>query len=237
MRKLSEMIVKSGGIIYREMIAVFLFSAASSAVLVPLVFLLPAGISLAVVPLVYAPLLAGVYHASNRMIAGERPRVKDVFAGALKFYVPSVLFGFLCALFVLILSTTWWYYGNKDGMLNWAFAIFQSYFVAMFFVSQLYTLPLIVQEGEHVFRAVGRSVKLTVIHPGYTLGAFLQLICLTVVLGLTVIGFAFLFAGMAGVYANLVTRNVLRGPEERDDQTQAQEASDGWTLQGRSWQE
>ncbi|MUG70203.1 hypothetical protein [Paenibacillus validus] len=215
MRSLSQLIVQAGGLVYREMIAVFLFSAVSSAVLMPLVFLFSAGTALLLVPVVYAPLLAGVFYAAHRMVAGERPRLKDVFAGAVRFFIPSAVFGLLCSLFVLILASTWWYYGQKDGMLHWALAIFQTYFVTMFFVSQLYTLPLIVQENEPVFRAVGRSVKLTVTHPGYTIGAFLQLLCVTVLLGLTVVGFAFLFAGMAAVYSNMVARNVLAGREEK----------------------
>ncbi|MDQ1910441.1 hypothetical protein RAC89_08010 [Paenibacillus sp. GD4] len=235
MRKLNEMIVKSGGYVYREMISVFLFSAVSSLVLVPVIFLLPIGVALAVLPLIYAPLVAGVFHACYRVVSGERPRLKDVFEGALRFFLPAVGFGLLCALFVLILASTWWFYGSKDSMWSWALAIFQSYFVAMFFVSQVYTLPLIVQERESLFRAVGRSVKLTVTHPGYTFGAFVQVIALTVLLGLTVVGFAFLFTGTLGIYANLITRNLLQGPEEEQDDRK--ELQDSWTLQGRQWPE
>ncbi|MEK8132321.1 hypothetical protein WMW72_30920 [Paenibacillus filicis] len=213
MKSLGGIMVQAGGSVYREMIKVFLFSAVSSLVLVPLVLFVPAGLALVLVPLLYAPLVAGIFHAMHRLLAGERAGLKTMLAGAVRYFAPAVLFGLMCSVFILILVSTWWYYGQRDGMWNWALAIFQTYFVVMVFISQLYTLPLIVQRQEPFFRAVGRSVKLTVLRPGYTIGAFFQLVCVTVVLAATVVGFAVLYAGIAAIYVNLVVRNVLNAAE------------------------
>ncbi|SDD39564.1 hypothetical protein SAMN02799630_03554 [Paenibacillus sp. UNCCL117] len=214
MKSLGAILVQSGGHVYREMTKVFMFSAVSSLVLAPLLLFLPAGLALVLLPLLYAPLVAGVFHAMHRMLEGERVKLKDMLAGAVRYFIPSVLFGLLCSLFLIILVSTWWYYGRSNGMWGWALAIFQTYFVLMVFVSQLYTLPLIVQKQESFFRAVGRSVKMTVLRPGYSIGAAFQLVCVTIVLAATVVGFAVLYAGIAAIYANMVTRNVLADEEE-----------------------
>jgi hypothetical protein len=226
MRKLSVIVVQSAKRVFQDIIPVALLSIAGALVLVPFVFLLPVGISLFLLPFIFVPLCAGALHATHRMMKGERAKVSAMFAGAWKFLLPSLAFAFVCSLFILIIVSTWWYYGGKSGLLYFALAVFQTYFVAMVFVSQIYTLPLVVQEGAGVFAAMGRSVKLFLAHPGYTIGAFIQLLSLTVLLGVTIVGFGCLFLGMYGIYSNLVTANLFAKPEEEshEDGTREKEA-------------
>ncbi|MEF3304134.1 hypothetical protein [Paenibacillus sp. GYB003] len=216
MRKLSYIVVQSAKRVYEDIVPVAILSVAGAVLLVPLVFFAPIGISLFVLPFVFVPLCAGALYASHRTGKSGRLKVRELFAGAWKHLLPSIVLALVYSIFILIIVSTWWYYGGKSGTLHLALAIFQTYFVAMVFVSQIYALPLIVQEGIGAFAAIGRSVKLFLRHPGYTIGAFVQLISLTVLLGITVIGFGCLFLGMYGIYANLVTANVLAGPEEED---------------------
>lgn len=216
MRKLSEIVVKSGSLVFREIVHVALYSMVTSAFLLPLVFLLQLPIALLLLPLVYAPLATGVVYASHSVMNGKRAKVKDVFLGAGRHFGASAVFGYVCALFLLILASSWWYYGGRGGMLHFGLAIFQTYFVGMFFLSQTYTLSLVVQEGMGIFSAMGRSVKLFMAHPMYTIGAFIQLLSVGVLLLLTVIGFAFLFLGIAGFYLNAVTANVLPKKDEEE---------------------
>ncbi|PYI57144.1 hypothetical protein [Paenibacillus flagellatus] len=228
MRKLSEIVVRSAKRIYQDIIPVALFSMTGAIVFVPFVFFLPIGISLVFLPFVAVPLAAGALHATHRMMKGEKPRLAAMFAGVWKFALPSIAFAFVCSIFILIIVSTWWYYGGKSGMLYFVLAVFQTYFVSMVLVSQLYALPLVVQEGAGVFTAMGRSVKLFLAHPVYTIGAFVQLLSLTVLLGVTVIGFAALYLGMYGIYANEVTANVLAKPE-RDDEDGGRPADEART--------
>lgn len=232
MRKLSEIVVRSGKRIYMDIIPVALFSVVGALVLAPFVFWLPVGVSALLLPFIAVPLAAGVLHATGRMIDGGRAKLSAMFAGAWKFALPSLVFALFCSLFVLIIVSTWWYYGGKDGTLYFALAVFQTYFTAMVLVSQLYTLPLVVRERMGVFTAMGCSVKLFLKHPGYTIGAFVQLLSLTVLLGVTVVGFAGLYLGIYGIYANLVTANVLAKPEEEepDDRADGETAATATTA-------
>lgn len=216
MRKLSAVVVQSAKAVFHDMIPVALLSVLGALVLVPFVFLLPVGLSLLLLPFVFVPLCAGALYATERRMKGERARVSALFAGAWKFLRPSAVFGLFCSLLLLIVVSTWWYYGGKSGTLYFALAVFQTYFVAMVFVSQLYALPLVVRERIGVFTAMGRSVKLFLAHPGYTVGAFIQLLSLTLLLGVTIVGFGCLFFGMYGVYAHLATANLFAKPEEED---------------------
>lgn len=217
MRKLSHIVVKSAKRIFEDIVPVALLSMVGALVLVPFVFFMPVGISLFVLPFVFVPLCAGALYAGDRMMKSGRLKIRNFFAGVWKFLLPSLALAFVYSIFVLIIVSTWWYYGGKSGTLHLALAIFQTYFVAMVFVSQLYALPLVIQERIGVFAAIGRSVKLFLRHPGYTIGAFIQLVCLTLLLGITIIGFGCLFLGMYGIYANFVTANVLAKPEEEED--------------------
>ena len=228
MRKLSQVIVQSGVWIYREIIAVALLSVVSSLVLLPFVFFLPVGVALVFIALVYVPLCTGALDACHRMLKGERGLLGAMFRGAVRHYGASVVFALVCALFVVILASSWWYYGNRSGTFYFALAVFQTYFVAMFFVSQTYTLPLVVQERIGIFAAMGKSVKLFASHPGYTFGAFLQIVCLALLLGLTVVGFAGLFVGMVGIYANLITANLLTKKEEASEPESGRANADGF---------
>lgn len=217
MRKLSRVVVQAAKRVFEDIVPVALLSAVGALLLAPLVFFAPVGVSLLVLPFVFVPLCAGALHAANRMLAGGRLKLRTMLAGAWRFLLPSLAVAFVYAAFMLIIVSTWWYYGGKGGTFSVALAVFQTYFVAMVLVSQLYALPLIVRERMGAFAAMGRSVKLFLRHPGYTIGAFVQLLSLTVLLGLTIVGFGCLFLGMYGIYANLVTANVLAGPEEDED--------------------
>ncbi|MDT2259508.1 hypothetical protein P7H06_08250 [Paenibacillus larvae] len=130
----------------------------------------------------------------------------------------------MIGLFVLILVSSWMYYGSRSGMGYFILAVFQTYFVTMFFVSQLYTLPLVIQQETGFFRAVNQSIKLFLKHPLYTIGAFFQVVCVTVTLVLTVVGFMALYPGVMGIYLNKVTANLIRTPEESGPK------EDNWTL-------
>ncbi|MFB6365374.1 hypothetical protein ACFCP7_15055 [Paenibacillus elgii] len=214
MRKLSEIMVRSGLQTYREIIHVALFSIVSSLVLFPVLLFLPVPLALLVLALLYVPLAAGAIHACHRILQGEKGSVRTMLKGTLAHYGASLVFGLVCALFVVILVSSWWYYGSRSGTMSLALAVFQTYFVALFFISQTYTLSLVVQERLGIFSAMGRSVKLFVARPMYTIGACFQMLCLTVLLGVTVVGFACLYIGMIGFFANLVTANVLKKDEE-----------------------
>ncbi|MCM3784602.1 hypothetical protein M3231_16685 [Neobacillus mesonae] len=225
MRKLSEVLVKTGAEIYREIIPVALYSVLSSLILIPTVMLLPITAALVVIPFIYMPLFFGVLNVFHHKMErkSRRSGMKDFADGVKKGYLPAVVMGLFVSLLVFILWSTWWYYGGKEGMFYTVIALFQTYFVIMAFVSQFHTFQLVLQKDMGIFRAMGESVKLLFRHPGYTVGAFFQTVCLTLLLALTAVGFLVLFNGMMGIYMHKVTANLIEEEEP---------AADEWSEQG-----
>lgn len=83
-----------------------------------------------------------------------------------------------------------------------------------------------------IVQAMGESVKLFFRHPGYTMGACFQAMCLSALLMLTVVGFGALFGGMFAIYQHKVALNVLE-PEEEPVVTGGNDHQHtGWISQG-----
>lgn len=209
MRKLNNVLKKTGGEVYREITTVVLYSLISSAMLAAIVIFVPLIYALLLLPILYMPLLFGACYAYHCKTLRGKFDVKDVFSGAVKGFVPAVVIGFFFMLLFLILWSTWWYYGGKEGIGYLAISVFQTYFVIMAVISQFYTFQLVIQENIGLFKAMGRSVKLFLKFPGYTLGACFQAFCVAVPLLLTVVGFGCLFNGMWAVYHYKAVHNVL----------------------------
>lgn len=221
MKKLSEILVLSSRRIFNEIIAVLLFSLISSAVLAPIALFLPVGIALVLILFIYIPLCVGVMGAVYQRLQGNKRLLKPIFYYAAKYYLSSIVFGIISGLFLLIIVSSWWYYGQQESLFYFVLAVFQTYFVGMFFISQLFTIPLLIQEDIGIFTAMGTSTKLFVANPLYSIGAFFQALCITLLLGVTVVGFAFLFIGMMSIYAHLLTLNV-RLKHKPEEQKQAE---------------
>lgn len=218
MRKLNDVLKKTGIEIYREITAVALYSMISSLVLVAIVMYVKLMVALVLLPVLYMPLFYGVCYAYHRKTERGKSRLKDVFQGAVKGLGPAIVMGIFFVVMILILWSTWWYYGGKEGMGSLAFGVFQTYFVIMALVSQFYTFQLVIQEGMGIFKAMAHSVKLFLKFPAYTLGACFQALVVAVPLLLTVVGFGFLFNGMWAIFQHKATYNVLN-PEEPKSET------------------
>lgn len=225
MQKLNQVLVSTGVESFREIVPIALLSLASSAMLVLMVIFAPVALSFILIPLLYMPLFFGVFHAYHRRTEGKKLSVREMLNGARKGFGPTVAFGLLCSLLVLILWSTWWFYGGRDGAVSWTIAIFQTYFVAMALVSQFYTLQLVIQRRMGIFKAMGESVKLFLRYPAYTIGAFFQALVVGIMLTVTVVGFMALFNGMLAVYLHKAAYNVLH-PDEDDEQEGVPETSE-----------
>ncbi|MVP02366.1 hypothetical protein [Paenibacillus lutrae] len=220
MRKLNAVLKVAGAEVFREIVPVALTSIISSLVLIPMILMVPIPFVPILIALLYMPLLYGVMYVFQQKAEGKPSQVRLLFTGAVKGFFPALIFGLLIVSLLFILWSTWWYYGSKGGMFYMSIAVFQTYFVLMALVSQFYTLQLVLQKGMGIFRAMAESVKLFFRFPGYTIGAFFQMVCFTFPLMLTVVGFIALFSGILGVYQYKAVHNVL----SRDEEAEVEEA-------------
>lgn len=158
MRKLSEVLVKSGAEIYRDIISVALYSVVSSIVLVPILMFAPLPIAVMLLALIYMPLLFGVCYAMHHRLERKERRngLKDIWLGTVKGIIPGGSVGVLFAVLGFILWSTWWYYGGQGGITGTAVGVFQTFFVLMAVMSQFYTWQLVLQKTWASFRRWGK---------------------------------------------------------------------------------
>ncbi|WP_434748384.1 hypothetical protein [Paenibacillus amylolyticus] len=235
MRKLSEVLVKSGVEIYRDIIPVALYSVGSSVLLVPILMFAPIPVAVLLLAVIYMPILFGVCYAVHHRLERKvrRNGLTDLWEGTLKGLLPGGVTGLLFALLVFVLWSTWWYYGGRGSMVGMAVGMFQTFFVILAMISQFYTWQLILQKGLGTFQAMGESVKLFFRYPGYTVAACFQAVCLTALLMLTVVGFGALFAGMFAIYQHKVTLNLIEPKEESVSSSSGNDHQQtGWLSEG-----
>src|SRR5699024_9983751 len=97
------------------------------------------------------------------------------------------------------------------------FAMFQTYFCLTFLCTQVYTIPLLVIEDRSAFSSMNLSIKQFMKHTWYTMGLFTQILSVTVLLSLTVVGFFLMYIGMSAIFVLNATKNLFT--EEKSSET------------------
>lgn len=81
MRKLNDVLVRTGSEAFREIIPITLLSLAGSAVLVPVVLFAPLAFAFILIPLIYMPLVFGAFYAYHRRTEGNKFAMREMFRG------------------------------------------------------------------------------------------------------------------------------------------------------------
>ena len=132
------------------------------------------------------------------------------------------LVGLLITLIVTIPSATWYMYISTDGGYGmFLFSMVQTYLCGMFLISQVYTVGIIVMKDQGVVKSMNDSIKWFVAKPTYTIGVFLQLLSVCVLLSLTVVGFFLLFIGIFAIFMINSVENVHVKKDEKLQVVQA----------------
>ncbi|GIP31141.1 DUF624 domain-containing protein [Paenibacillus sp. J2TS4] len=209
MLSISKLLIKTGHNIFLNIFAVLGVSIGWSLFIFPAVFLLPLPGAIFVLVLTLVPATTAVYAVMNRILNGEKRRRFEFFRSFLYYYKRSFLTGIVLILAVLIPVSEWWYYLNmNNGYTIFLFAVFQTYLCATFLASQVYAIPLLVMEDLKVFQAMNRSIKLFLAHPWYSIGLFVQIVSVTVLLSLSIVGFFLLYIGMLSIFVLHATQNL-----------------------------
>lgn len=195
--------------IYQHIVLLVLLGLLCVIILSPSFFILYIPIALVYIIILLGPLQMALMSTAQQAILGEKVGVRTFFKALKEHFLQGLTFSTLFAFFLFIVFASWWYWGQVGTYLTFILACFQTYFVAMILVSQIYTVALHVKYKHSLKESMLISLKLLVRYPLYTLGAFAQLASLALLLGLTVVGFLFLFPGVYTILSNLLTANVI----------------------------
>lgn len=213
MLSISKLIIKTGHHIFQNIFAVLGVSIGWSLFVFPGVFILPLPWAAVLMAVTLIPATTAVYAVMNRIIQGGKAGFIDFFRDFIYFFRRSFVIGLVFVLAVLIPVSEWWYYVKVNtGYGIFLFGVFQTYLCATFLASQVYTIPLLVMEDLKSFQAIHRSMKHFLAHPWYTIGLFVQIVSVTALLSLSVIGFFLLQIGMTSIFVLNATQNLALDP-------------------------
>jgi len=167
--------------------------------------------------IVMGPLLVGAAWAVQQLLLDRSSSViKSFFQGVKKYFLPSIGYSLFLSFFVIIIAASWWHYNQVGGTFAFALACFQTYFCGMVFLSQIYTVPLLVKFEYSLKDSIFTSVKLLVKNPLYTILSFFQILSVFALLLLTVVGLFIIFPALATLFNNIVTSTVIATEENID---------------------
>ena len=223
MLSMSKLITKSGSTVYQNMLSVLTVSVIWSFLLVPFIFILPFQTAAIYFVFMAFPATMAAFGAIAQKLQNDRTNVvKAYFQSFKQFYVRGLFVGIILAILIVIPVSTWYMYVSTDGgYMMFLFSMVQSYLCAMFLLAQVYTAGLIVMKNQGVVKSMNESIRIFLAKPTYTIGVFLQLLSVCVLLCLTVVGFFLLFVGIFAVFMINSVDNALRVEEKELQPAQA----------------
>jgi len=210
MLPISQLIKKTGHQIFTNILTVLGVSVGWSLFLVPVIFILPLHVALVFFAVTFIPVTVSVYVVMNHLLIKNKASIALFIRSFFYYFKRSFLLGILFNLAILIAISEWWYYINiNNSYLIFLFATFQTYLIFTFLTTQVYAIPFMVIEDLPLFKAMNKSIRHFMKNKGYTVGLFIQIISVTALLSLTVIGFFLLYIGMMAIFVINATNNLL----------------------------
>lgn len=214
---LTQILRVTGREYYKHIVAMVCISLLVVTLLSPSFFLIQLPYAFIYVMLVMGPLLIGAAWTVQQLLLDKSQSIfLQFFTGVKKYFLASIGYSLFLSFFILIVVASWWHYAQVGGTFAFALASFQSYFCGMIFLSQIYTIPLLVKYQYSLKESIFTSVKLLVKNPLYTILSFMQIASIFCILLLSVVGFFFIFPSLSALFCNIVTSNVLVTEEEKE---------------------
>ncbi|MBW8348506.1 hypothetical protein K0H71_03470 [Bacillus sp. IITD106] len=217
MLPISQLLKKTGHQIFTNILTVLGVSAGWSLFLVPVIFILPIHFAIVFFAITIVPVTVSVYAVINHLLQKNKASIVLFIRSFFYYFKRSFFLGILYNLAILIAISEWWYYINiNNSYLVFLFATFQTYLIFTFLTTQVYAIPFMVIEDLPLFKAMNKSIRYFMKNKGYTVGLFIQIISVTALLSLTVIGFFLLYIGMVAIFVINATNNLRLDKPEKD---------------------
>ncbi|MGE8204918.1 hypothetical protein ACQKP0_10170 [Heyndrickxia sp. NPDC080065] len=216
MLSISKLLKKTGHQIFLNILTVLGVSICWSLFIVPAVFLLPITWAIAYLMIIFLPATTAVYAVIQHVLEGKKYKLGMFLKSFAYFFKRAFLLGLIYSLAVIIPLSEWWYYLNiNNSYFIFIFAVFQTYLCLTFLATQVYAIPLLVLKDVKAIKAMNQSIKEFMGHTWYTIGLFVQILCITLLISFTIIGFFLLFIGMLSIFVLNATKNLELGKKEK----------------------
>ncbi len=161
-------------------------------------------------PLVTAPgALVGCVALAENLVAGREAGLRDMLRGFSRYGVRATLLALLAVGLGYLPVSGWLFWGQVRTVVAAAFFFTQLGLYVLFWLASTYALPILVRENCGVMTALARSARLFLMHPGYTLGVWLQLGALAVTAAFATVAVPTLLPMLAALVLVNATENLL----------------------------
>ena len=165
------------------------------------IFSLPIAVSLAVFYFLGFPILTGNIYAISKIRRHEKYFYKENIIGLKKFYTKSLLFYGVVFIASFILGASIWQYYKMRTELYLVLLIIQGFFYICFLISQIYTIPLIVEKNISFKEAFVTSFQMTIDDPMYAVSSWFKLLIAMILSAVGFITIPLFSAGIFGVFS------------------------------------
>lgn len=156
------------------------------------------------------PLLTGCVYVSKVIIDKKKFFYRDLFTAVKKFYKRSLCFYFLFYLFSFILFASYFQYAKVKNIVNLSVFIMQSVFCITVFISQIYTLPLIVDKNMRYTEAFIESFKLFKDNVFYSIKSFFEMLIALTISFVGIITIPIFSSGIFGIFSMIIYYKIKR---------------------------
>lgn len=168
------------------------------------IFCIPGTISIALAYFFLLPSLTGIAYASSIILNKKIFSYKNILIGAKKFYLRSLLFYFMIYLFMFMSAASYWQYSKAKTLFNLSLFIIQCFFFLIILISQVYTIPLMIDKDIKFSEAFKKSFKMFADNPVYSIKSFLVLFIILFVCFIAIATIPLFLAGVFGMLSMIV---------------------------------
>lgn len=168
------------------------------------IFCVP-GIASAVIAYFFLlPSLTGIAYASSVILNKKTFSYKNILIGTKKFYLRSLLFYFMIYLFLFISIASYWQYSKIKTLFNLSLFIVQCIFLLIILISQVYTIPLMIDKDIKFSEAFKKSFEMFVDNPVYSIKSFLAIFIILFFCFIAIATIPLFLAGIFGMLSMIV---------------------------------
>lgn len=161
--------------------------------------------------LLLLPMFAGIMYAlNNKVSSGYKIYYKDVFTGFKRYYARMFQLALILVFFILTTYSSFQYLKKIKSIFSFTSFILQIIVLLLVLWIFMYSIPLIIKEDLKVKESLRQGMKIFVDNSIYSLGAFVQVLSIFILLLITVVGVPLIFSGLLSMFLLENYNNVIK---------------------------
>lgn len=166
---------------------------------------------------------AGLFYVSHLIISREGVRVRDFFLGLKRYFVRGLLLGLIISFLLILVSSSISFYhqiGQEGKRIAAVLGGMNIWLFFLFFLMEMYSFPLIVEQNITLGKALKRSALLALDNPFFTMAISVEALAIAALCLFSGVGIPLLVMGLVSLLFSRALKELRRkyeGKEEREE--------------------